>query len=51
MTDELLLTPAMGAQAAVLDDRMARFDEAIARRKIARETRYRPAALKGWAKR
>lgn len=51
MTDTLELTAQMASAAAVLDDRMARFDEAVARRKIARETRYRPAALKGWAKR
>lgn len=45
----LELTPAMAAAAAVLDDRMARFNAGIARRAAERPKR-RAAALKGLAK-
>lgn len=43
----LELTPAMAAAAAVLDDRMARFDARLTERKHARQTRYSPAARLG----
>jgi hypothetical protein len=53
----LELTPAMAADAAVLDDRMARFNAGVARRaaerpkrRAAERPKRRAAALKGLAK-
>lgn len=47
----LELTMEQAAAAAVLDDRMARFDAAIAARKHARITRYSPASKLGHQRR